>query len=62
MAGKCERCGKTPGFGHNVSHAKNRTNRMWMPNIQHKTMMVNGEATKVNICTRCLKTLAKTSR
>ena len=31
---KCELCGKGPNFGHNVSHANNRTKKMWKPNVQ----------------------------
>ena len=31
---KCAVCGKGPNFGHNVSHANNRTKKVWMPNIQ----------------------------
>jgi large subunit ribosomal protein L28 len=61
LAGKCELCGKTPGFGHNVSHSKRRTNRMWMPNIQKKTLLLKGDTAprKHNVCTQCLRTLVK---
>jgi len=34
MSSKCEICGKTPANGNRVSHAKNRTKRRWMPNLQ----------------------------
>jgi large subunit ribosomal protein L28 len=56
---KCQFCGKGPQFGHNVSHAKNRTNRMWSANIQKVTLTVEGRATKVQVCTRCLRTFNK---
>jgi large subunit ribosomal protein L28 len=56
---KCEICGKGPQFGHNVSHAKNRTNRSWLPNIQKVTIIVNGQSKKIAICARCLRTRAK---
>ncbi len=58
----CEVCGKKPSYGHNVSHAKNRTARRWVPNIQAKRIMVAGEYQRVKICTRCLRTLSKSSR
>lgn len=62
----CEVCGKKPGYGHNVSHAKNRTARRWMPNIQEKRIWVpsglGGEYRRVKICTRCLRTLSKDQR
>jgi len=54
---KCSICGKTPQFGHNVSHSKQATNRSWKPNIQKATIMVDGKPKKVSICTRCLRTL-----
>ena len=59
MAGKCDICGKTPQFGHNVSHSKRRTNRMWMPNIHAAKILIHGQRQRVNICTRCLRTLHK---
>ncbi|MFI5214196.1 MAG: 50S ribosomal protein L28, partial [Gemmatimonadales bacterium] len=34
MARKCAVCGKGPSFGHNVSHANNKTIRRWYPNLQ----------------------------
>ena len=62
LAGKCDICGKGPGFGHNVSHSKRRTNRMFRPNIQRATIQEQGQPRKVNICTRCLRTLSKPGR
>ena len=53
---KCELCGKTPQFGHNVSHSKRRTNRRWTPNIHPVTITINGQAKKMKLCTRCLRT------
>jgi large subunit ribosomal protein L28 len=34
MARVCDICGKGPRFGHHVSHANNKTNRRWYPNLQ----------------------------
>ncbi|NLD71651.1 MAG: 50S ribosomal protein L28 [Chloroflexi bacterium] len=55
----CEMCGKKPQFGHNVSFSKRRTNRMWRPNVQTTTIMVEGRPKKVTVCARCLRTLNK---
>ena len=55
----CEMCGKKPQFGHNVSFSKRRTNRMWRPNIQTTTVMVDGRPKKITVCARCLRTLNK---
>jgi len=56
---KCEVCGKSPMFGHNVSHSKHATNRQFRPNIQRKRLMVDGKMKRVHICTRCLRTLSR---
>ena len=34
MSRKCEFCGKTPHVGHNVSHANNKSKKIWYPNLQ----------------------------
>ena len=59
---KCEICGKSPQFGHNVSHSKHHTNRQWSPNVQKLTLEVDGKMKKVNICMRCLRTRTKAAR
>lgn len=59
VAGKCDLCGKTTQFGRNVSFSKRRTNRMFKPNVQSRSMVINGETKRVNVCTNCLRTLVK---
>ncbi len=59
---QCEITGKKRSFGHNVSHAKNRTNRYWLPNVQKKRVMINGKMVRIQISTRALRTLTKTGR
>ena len=34
MSKKCELTGKIPMKGHNVSHANNKTNRRFLPNLK----------------------------
>jgi large subunit ribosomal protein L28 len=58
---KCQICGKGPQFGHNVSHSKKATNRQWKPNIQKKAVLYEGKLQRMHICTRCSRTLIKTS-
>lgn len=58
----CELCGKTRTFGHNVSHSKRRTNRDWLPNVQSKIVMVGDTPRRMDVCTRCLRTLTKPAR
>jgi large subunit ribosomal protein L28 len=56
---KCEMCGKTPSFGHNVSHSNVRTKRQWKPNIQKVTVYPEGRPQRMKLCTRCIRTLNK---
>lgn len=55
MARVCSACGKRPSFGHNVSHANNKTNRRWYPNLQTVRVLVEGKPRRVRVCTQCLK-------
>ncbi len=55
MARVCEICGKGPVFGHNVSHANNKTNRRWYPNLQRVRAVINGQTKRVRACTRCIR-------
>lgn len=59
---KCEITGKKRSFGHNVSHAKNRTNRVFLPNVQKKRVVIDGKVVTVQISARALRTLTKTGR
>ena len=51
---RCFSCEKGVSFGNNVSHANNRTRRVWKPNLQVVRTLVDGKVTKVKVCTRCL--------
>lgn len=62
MAGTCQVCGKTTTFGHNVSFSKRRTNRQFKANVQRKRLVVQGIPIRVDICTRCMRTLGKTEK
>ena len=61
MAKRCAICGKAPQYGHNVSHAKNRTNRRFLPNLQTGWVTVGNQRVRARVCTRCLRTHAATS-
>jgi len=55
MSRICEICGKGPSFGHNVSHANNKTRRMWYPNLQRVRVLKNNNVVRMKICTRCIR-------
>ncbi|MDQ3940543.1 MAG: 50S ribosomal protein L28 [Actinomycetota bacterium] len=55
MASVCDICGKTPGFGNNISHSHRRSRRRFDPNIQKMRVVVDGAPKRVSVCTKCLK-------
>ena len=55
MAMKCENCGKGVMYGHNVSHAKNRTNRVFKPNLQTARIVIEGVGRRMKLCVKCLR-------
>ncbi|MHC1742061.1 MAG: 50S ribosomal protein L28 [Syntrophobacteraceae bacterium] len=57
MSRKCDFCGKTPQVGNNVSHANNKTKRVWYPNLQSvRHVGTDGQVQRVRACTRCIRT------
>ena len=56
---KCEMCGKSPQFGHNVSHSNRKTKRQFKPNIQRMKMLEDGQLVSKYLCARCIRTLSK---
>lgn len=55
MAFTCEICDKRRQSGNNVSHANNKTKRVFNPNLQTIKALVNGAAKRIRVCTRCLR-------
>lgn len=55
MAATCDKCGKGPRFGNNVSHAHNKTKRRWNPNLQTVRATENGKTRKIKVCSRCIR-------
>lgn len=55
MSRVCDVCGKSTLFGNNVSHAKNRTRRTWLPNIIRVKTKIEGTVLTVKVCAKCLK-------
>jgi len=55
MARVCAICGKGPMRGHNVSHANNRTKRVFNPNLQRVRALVDGQVKRIRVCAKCLK-------
>lgn len=59
MAYACNICGKKRDVGHNVSHAKNRTQRIRLPNLHtHRLQTAEGKL-KLLLCTKCLRSVKR---
>ncbi|NBU33943.1 50S ribosomal protein L28 [bacterium] len=56
---KCDLTGKGKQYGHNVSFSLRRTKKVWKPNLQKKTLYVDGRKVTVKISTSALRTLKK---
>lgn len=52
---KCYNCGKGAMVGHNVSHAKNRTRKVFKPNLHGARIVIDGTSMRVRLCTKCLR-------
>lgn len=59
---KCYNCGKGVMVGHNVSHAKNRTRKVFKPNLHGARIMVEGTSMRVRLCTKCLRMVKNPKR
>jgi len=61
MARRCDFTGKGVQAGNNVSHAKNRTRRRFLPNLQESSLMsdVLGQTVQVRLTTNAIRTVEK---
>jgi len=59
MSRRCELTGKGPMTGNNVSHAKNRTKRRFLPNLNDVTLMSDalGRSFQLRISASALRTV-----
>lgn len=55
----CEISGKGKMYGHNVSFSQRKTRKVFKPNVQKKTLVIDGQKLKVNLATSTLRTLKK---
>lgn len=59
MGMKCANCGKGVMYGHNVSHSKRRTRKIFKPNLHSSRILLGGQYVRVKLCTKCLRVLKK---
>jgi len=56
---KCDITGKGKQYGNNVSFSQRHTKKVWEPNLQKKTLVIDGRKIKLKISTQALRTLKK---
>lgn len=61
MARRCSVTGKGVLTGNNVSHAKNRNRRRFLPNVQQSSMLSDalGRAVTLKVATSTIRTIEK---
>jgi large subunit ribosomal protein L28 len=59
MAARCELTGKGKMFGNNISFSMRHTKRVFKPNLQKKTFVVDGQKITMNLSTEAIRTLKK---
>jgi len=61
MSMKCQLTGKTFQSGNNVSHAKNRTKRRFLPNLQNISFISEklGRSIQLRVATSAIRTVEK---
>ena len=55
----CDITGKGKQYGNNVSFSQRHTKKVWKPNLQSKTIIVDGEKIRLKISTQAIRTLKK---
>jgi len=59
MSEVCEITGKGKQFGHNVSFSQRKTQKIWKPNLQKRTLTIDGKKQTLKISAAGLRTLRK---
>ncbi|MHB1927034.1 MAG: 50S ribosomal protein L28 [Leptospirillum sp.] len=55
MADSCAVCGKTKVVGNQISHSHRVSKRIFKPNLQNVRAQINGQAKRIRVCTRCIR-------
>ncbi len=58
---KCSECGKKTMFGRSIPWSKKATNRTFKPNLQKISVWESGRKVQKVMCTRCIRTMVKTT-
>lgn len=56
---KCDITGKGKQYGNNVSFSQRHTKKVWKPNLQTKTMVIDGKKVTLKLSTQAIRTMKK---
>ncbi|MHB1864981.1 MAG: 50S ribosomal protein L28 [Candidatus Saccharimonadales bacterium] len=56
---KCDITGKGKQYGNNVSFSQRHTKRAWKPNLQTKTVTIDGKKVTIKVSAQGIRTLKK---
>lgn len=59
MSYRCDLTGKGKQFGNHVSHSQRHVKRTWKPNLQTKTLIIDGQKVKLRLAASTIRTLNK---
>jgi len=59
MAYRCDITSKGKLFGHHVSHSQRKTQKIFKPNLQTKTLIINGQKVRLKLAASTIRTLKK---
>ncbi|NDE11666.1 MAG: 50S ribosomal protein L28 [Chitinophagia bacterium] len=59
MMQKCDITGKGKQYGNNVSFSQRHTKKVWKPNLQKKTIVLNGKKVSIKVSTQGIRILKK---
>ncbi|MFA6270497.1 MAG: 50S ribosomal protein L28, partial [Candidatus Paceibacterota bacterium] len=54
---KCDITGKGKQYGSNVSFSQRHTKKVWKPNLQTKTLVIDGKKVKLKVSTQAIRTM-----
>ena len=55
----CELTGKGKQYGHNISFSQRHTKKVWKPNLQTKTLIIDGQKVRLKLAASTIRTLKK---
>lgn len=55
----CDLTGKGKQYGNNVSFSQRHTKKVWKPNLQTRTIIVDGKKVRAKLSTQAIRTLKK---